>query len=119
VDDTGESYQSTEGSPSPRLRCPSRLRQGFGAQGATAKASVPEALADAEAIQRELAPLVELRPLRKLPRTIAAVDADYHENLTFAAAILFHYDSCDRPFETRVAVRPTEFPLPSRLFLAT
>lgn len=69
-----------------------------------------QALADAEAIQRELAPLVELRPLRKLPRTIAAVDADYHQNLTFAAALLFHYDSCARPFETRVAVRPTDFP---------
>lgn len=69
-----------------------------------------QALADAEAIQRELAPLVELSPLRRTPRTIAAVDADYHENLTFAAALLFHYDSFDRPFETRVAVRPTEFP---------
>lgn len=72
--------------------------------------SAAQALADAEAIQRELAPLVGLSPLRRTPRTIAAVDADYHENLTFAAALLFHYDSLDRPFETRVAVLPTEFP---------
>lgn len=75
-------------------------------------------VAEAEAIQRELASLVALRPLRRPIHTVAAVDADYDETHTYAAAVLFDYSICDRPADKRTAIRPTDFPyLPGYLSL--
>lgn len=75
-------------------------------------------IAEAESIQRELAPLVQLLPLKAGLRTVAAVDADYGETMTYAAAVLCHYGSCSKPFEKRIAVRTTAFPyLPGYLSL--
>lgn len=77
-----------------------------------------QAVADAEAIQRELAPLVELRPLRRAPETVAAVDADYDETFTYAAAVLCGYRFPEKALEKKVAIRPTSFPyLPGHLSL--
>jgi len=77
-----------------------------------------KALAEAEAIQRDLARRVELRPLKGPLRTIAAVDADYGETLTYAAVLLFRYSQCNTPIEKRIAIRPTAFPyLPGYLSL--
>ena len=67
-------------------------------------------LEEAEAIQRDLARRVVLRPLERPPRTVAAVDADYAGPLAFAAAVLFSYGCCDTPIEKRSAVGTTEFP---------
>lgn len=67
-------------------------------------------LAEAEAIQRELARRVELRALKRPVSTVAAADADYTETLAFAAAVLYDYRSLKAPAERRTAVEPADFP---------
>lgn len=67
-------------------------------------------VAEAEAIQRELAHLVEVRPLGRGIATIGAVDADYAGHLTVGAAALFRYDRCDAVVECRTAAEETLFP---------
>lgn len=80
--------------------------------------NVGRRLAEAEALQRDLADLVELRPLKKAPRLVAAVDADYGDNCTYAAAVLCDYRNCSVPIERKTVVRPTPFPyLPGYLAL--
>lgn len=75
-------------------------------------------IAEAESLQRELAPLVELCPLKRKVRTVAAVDADYDETTVYAAAVLFQYAPCAHPFEKQVEVRHVPFPyLPGFLSL--
>lgn len=75
-------------------------------------------IAEAESLQRELAPLVELCPLKGKVRTVAAVDADYDETTVYAATVLFQYAPCAHPFEKQVEVRHVPFPyLPGFLSL--
>ena len=69
----------------------------------------PGSIARARRIQLELAARVLCRPLKSLPRLVAAVDAAFTTDRAFAAACLYAFPSLD-PVEDAVASAELRFP---------
>jgi len=85
--------------------------------GAAGEGDLQRTLAEAGALQEELANRVVIEPLTWPPRIIGAVDAAYAEGRTYAAAVLCRFDTL-APIAERVVLLNTSFPyLPGYFWL--